>query len=145
MWLKTSLAASGPWETKAVRRLRHWRTNLYVRVKTTLGLWAEGFFFFQMSCGPVLSSVDQPVVFRVQRSLQKSHVARNGLFHNSIANHVEVSQVTRCPQKDHLQALKNQHHLDRGRVGLEIHWSQIRKSVRAVVKAHLTLWVLVSL
>lgn len=27
-WLKTSLAASGPWVTKAHRRPRHWRINL---------------------------------------------------------------------------------------------------------------------
>lgn len=28
---RTSLAASGPWDTKAVRKLRHWRTNLRIR------------------------------------------------------------------------------------------------------------------
>lgn len=39
MWmlLRTSLAASGPWDTRADRKLRHWRTNLCTKEDTTLG------------------------------------------------------------------------------------------------------------
>lgn len=47
----------------------------------------------------------------MEGGLQKFHAARKSLFHNRIANHVEVRQVTGSPQEDHLQALKDQHHL----------------------------------
>lgn len=49
----------------------------------------------------------------MEGGLQKFHVARESLFHNRIANHVEVRQVTGSPQEDHLQALKDQQHLAR--------------------------------
>lgn len=49
----------------------------------------------------------------MKRPLQKLHVVRSDLFHYYIADHVEVGEITGCPQKDNFQAPKNQHHLDR--------------------------------
>lgn len=77
-------------------------------------------------------------------------MARNNLFHNSIAHHAEVGQVTGCPEEDHLQALKDQHHLDRGRIGLDPltgpKIALLTVSVTLTVKdTYLSLYVLFSL
>lgn len=118
MWLRTSLAASGPWDTKADRRLRHWRTNLSTTGEKTHNIRATGRRHISNKRWHLKSS-HQPVVFWMDRSLQELHVVGNCLFHNSTADHVEVGQVTGCPQEDHLQALKHQHHLHTNKV-----WSE---------------------
>lgn len=38
-------------------------------------------------------------------------MSSNSLFHDGIADHAEVGEVTGGPQEDHLQALEDQHQL----------------------------------